>query len=439
MLLIQKKYTIYFIKWITSLFKEAPVETHAFLLQLVGILLAARLFGELASYLQMPAVIGELIAGILIGPSLLGWITLTPSIEMLAQIGIIMLLFEVGIETEIDKLSSAGGKAAIVALGGTVWPFTLGFFLSYFVFEISLLASLFIGSTLTATSIGITLRVLQDLRKQNSHEAQIIIGAAVIDDIIGIVLLAMLYEFSSSGVVDIWVAAKVLTLIILFFLISPICAKAIYYGLRKLDKRSVIPGLLPTTIVSLILLFAWTAHALGAPELLGGFAAGLALSRQFFFPFAVFLHESKEFSRRVEVQMKPIIHLFTPIFFVSIGLSLNLGAVDWLAPSVLLITLALLLAAIVGKLLSSALLWGESRFMKLIIGTAMVPRGEVGLIFANMGLTSGILDNTGYAAIIVVIALTTLLAPFALRYLYHKCDPQGYTKEITERMEKGGR
>jgi Kef-type K+ transport system membrane component KefB len=394
------------------------MEAHSFLIQLVLILFSARLIGEIAAYYQVPSVIGELIAGIIIGPSVLGLIEISQPIHLLAQIGIILLLFEVGLETDIGHLTSAGVKAFIVAVVGVILPFALGFLISYTIFNFSLLASFFIGSTLTATSIGITLRVLQDLKKQNSDEAQIIIGAAVLDDVIGIVLLAILYEFSVSGEVNIWNAGKVLLFIILFFLISPLLAKAVSQIIKKWDEKTDIPGLLPTTIVSLILLFAWTAHFLGAPELLGGFAAGLALSRQFFFPFAAFLHESKRFSHRIEEQMKPIIHLFTPIFFVAIGLSLNLRTIDWESSFIWTLSGSLLLVAIIGKLLSAFFLKGESRIKQLIIGTAMIPRGEVGLIFANVGLDAGILKDSIYASIILVITLTTLLAPFSLRWLY---------------------
>lgn len=394
------------------------MEESTFLIQLVLILFLSRIVGEIAAYFKAPAVIGELVAGILIGPSVLGLIEISPPIHLLAQIGIILLLFEVGIETDIGRLTSSGLKACVVATGGVVLPFILGFCISYFLFSFSLLASLFIGSTLTATSIGITLRVLRDLRKQNSRDAQIIIGAAVLDDIIGIVLLAMLYEFSQSGTVDLWNAGKVLVFILLFFLISPIAVKCVSLTIKKWDEKSDIPGLLPTTIVSLILLFAWIAHQLGAPELLGGFAAGLALSRQFSFPFAPFLHETPEFSHRVEEQMKPIVHLFTPIFFVAIGLSLNLKAIDWGSSSIWMITGLLFISAIIGKLASGFLLTKEAFSTKLIVGTAMIPRGEVGLIFANIGLTSGVFKDDIYASIILVIALTTLLAPFALRCIY---------------------
>lgn len=388
------------------------MEAHTFLIQLVLILFSARIMGEVAAYFKAPSVIGELLAGIIIGPSVFGLIEISPPIQLLAQIGIILLLFEVGIETDIGRLTSSGAKAFVVAIGGVVLPFILGFVISYFLFSFNLLASLFIGSALTATSIGITLRVLRDLKKQNSHEAQIIIGAAVLDDVIGIILLAMLYEFSQSGTVDLWNAGKVLVYILLFFIISPIAAKAVSLTIKKWDEKSEIPGLLPTTTISLILLFAWIAHQVGAPELLGGFAAGLALSRQF-----PFLRQDAKFSHRVEEQMKPIVHMFTPIFFVAIGLSLNLKSVDWSSLSIWMITGLLFISAIIGKLASGFLLRKETLTTKLIVGTAMIPRGEVGLIFANIGLTAGVFQGNIYASIILVIALTTLLAPFALRYI----------------------
>lgn len=393
------------------------MDSEIFLIQLVLILLSARIFGEIASYFQVPAVIGELIAGIIIGPSVFGLIELSNPIHLLAQIGIILLLFEVGIETDIGHLSSAGFKALVVAIVGVVLPFILGFLTSFYLFDFSILASLFIGSTLTATSIGITLRVLRDLKKQNSNEAQVILGAAVFDDIIGIILLAVLYEFATSGVINLLNAGKVLVFIILFFLISPFLVKGIALVIKKWDEKSEIPGLLPATIVSLILFFAWFAHSLGAPELLGGFAAGLALSKKFVFPFGPFLEDSKKFSHRVEEQMRPIVHLFTPIFFVAIGLSLNLRNVHWDSTYIWALTGLLLLVAVIGKLCSSFFI-KESRIMQLIIGTAMIPRGEVGLIFANVGLDANVLKDDAYASIILVLTITTLVAPFTLRWLY---------------------
>jgi len=395
------------------------MEPVTFLLQLVAILCAARFSGELAGYFKIPPVIGELVAGILLGPSLLGWIELSDAVKLLAEIGIILLLFEVGLETDMGQLISAGGKAAVVAVVGLLLPLIGGFFLSYFLFKFSLLASLFVGATLTATSIGITLRVLRDLKKQNTSEAQIILGAAVLDDILGIVLLALLYEFSASGSIQLWTIGKVLLFISFFFLSAPLAGKGIAELIRIWERKSEIPGLLPTTIVALILFFAWLAHQLGAPDLLGGFAAGLALSKQFYFPFDPFPRNSPAFTHKVEEQMTPIVHLFTPIFFVAIGLSLNLKQVAWGSSFIWILTASLLGIALVGKLLSGFFI-SESRFKQVLIGTAMIPRGEMGLIFANVALTSAVIHNEMYAALILVITLTTLLAPFALRWLYQK-------------------
>ena len=395
------------------------MEAHTFLIQLVLVLLSARIVGELAAYCKFPSVVGELVAGILIGPSVFGWVGISVPMSLLAQIGIILLLFEVGMETDIKRLTSSGPKALIVALGGVVFPFVLGFYTSYYFFHFTLLAGLFIGSTLTATSIGITLRVLRDLKKQDSHEAQIILGAAVFDDVIGIILLAMLYEFSLSGVVDVWHAAKVLICVMLFFCISPIAAKAISHIIKKWEEKSDIPGLLEATIVSLILLFAWTSYQLGAPELLGGFAAGIALSRQFRFSF---IPKSADFNQRVAKHMKPIIHLFAPIFFVSIGLSLDLRIVEWSSQYIWILMGSLFVVALIGKLLAGFLLTGEKRSGKWVIGTAMIPRGEVGLIFANIGLTAGVFRQDVYTAVVLVIALTTLLAPIFLRIVYGRTE-----------------
>jgi Kef-type K+ transport system membrane component KefB len=378
--------------------------------------------GEVAVCFKVPSVIGELCAGIIIGPSVLGIIGISPPIHLLAQIGIILLLFEVGIETDIGRLTSAGWRSLTVALGGVVMPFILGFFLCYYAFNLSILVSLFIGCTLTATSIGITLRVLRDLQRQTCSEAQIIIGAAVLDDIIGIVLLSMLYEFSVAGTINLWNVGKVILFITLFFLMAPLAAKMVSHIVKKWDEKSKIPGLLPTTIISLILFFAWMAHLLGASELLGGFAAGLAISRQFFFPFGALMHQSHEFSKKVEEQMRPIVHLFTPIFFVTIGLSLDLKNVNWTSSYIWMLGGALIIAAILGKLFSGFLISGMERMSKFIVGTAMIPRGEVGLIFANVGLHVGVFKNDIYATIIIVIATTTLLAPFVLRWLFTKVD-----------------
>lgn len=393
------------------------METHDFFLYLLVILLTARVFAELATRLQAPSVIGELFAGVVLGPSLLGWIEPVEAIKLMAEIGIILLLFEVGLETDVKRLVRTGLKSFVVAIAGFVLPLILGFVLGYWVFGLSLLVSLFIGGTLTATSIGITVRVLSDLKRQQAPEGQIVLGAAVLDDVLGVVLLALLYEFSIGGGVSLLNASKVLLFVGAFFVLAPVAAKLISLIIKRFDAVSVIPGLLPTTIVTLVLFFAWLAHALGAPELLGGFAAGLALSRRFFLPLGIALHTDESFAHRIEDQMKPIVHLFTPIFFVFVGLSLNLRQIDWGSPFIWGFSLTLLVAAIVGKLVGAFLI-KEPWAVRWVIAMAMIPRGEIGLIFAELGRVSNIFSNEIYAGMVIVIALTTLLPPFIMKWFY---------------------
>lgn len=393
------------------------MEVHTFFLILLAILISARLLGELAARLGAPPVIGELLAGVLLGPSLFGWVEPTSVIKLLAEIGIILLLFEVGLETDVMRLVKSGGKSFAVALAGIALPFVLGFGASRWFFGQELLVALFIGGTLTATSIGITVRVLTDLRRHQSPEASIVLGAAVIDDVVGVILLALLYEFSVGGGISLANTGKVALFIGIFMVLAPLGARLVANLIKHSERASQIPGLIPTTVVSLVLFFAWLAHAVGAPELLGGFAAGLALSRRFFFPMGVAMRTDPEFAHRMEEQMKPIIHLFTPIFFVTVGLSLNFRAIDWSSPFIWQFSTALFALAVVSKLLAGFVI-REGFPARFAIGLAMVPRGEVGLIFAELGRSAGIFNAEVYAAMVIVIALTTLLPPFLMKVFY---------------------
>ena len=402
------------------------MEAHVFFLNLLTILLAARICAEIAVYFGAPSVIGELMAGIIIGPSLFGWIAAEKTLELLAEIGIILLLFEVGLKTDSKRLLHSGRQSIIVALSGFIFPMIFGFLLCYWYFNLSLLISLFVGGTITATSIGITVRVLQDIKCQQAHEGQVVLGAAVLDDVFGVILLAILYEFSMIGGISLLNVGKVTLFIGAFFALAPIAANLISIYIKRLDKISEIPGLIPTTIVSLVLFFSWISHALGAPELLGGFAAGLALSRRFFLPFGLTIKTDTQFARSIENQMKPIIQLFTPIFFVYIGLSLNLREIDWSSPFIWGFSLAVFLVSIVGKMIGPFFL-KQSIYSKLAIGMAMIPRGEIGLIFTELGRISGIFNNEIHAGMVIVICLTTLLSPFVMKwyhanYASHLCE-----------------
>ena len=393
------------------------METYQVLFQIALILFTARLFAEIAARFQIPTIIGELTAGVVLGPTVFGWIAPNEIISLLAEIGIILLLFEVGLETDVGRLLSAGKRAAIVAVGGFVLPFVFGFGLCYWVFDLSTLVSLFIGGTLTATSIGITVRILTDLGRHHSREGQIVLGAAVVDDVMGVVLLAVLYEFAINGQVSLINAGKVMLFIGIFFVVAPIAAKLLSYIIQHLHAKSETSGVIPVTLVSLVLCFAGLAHVMGAPELLGGFAAGIALSRRFFLPFGAAIRFKPQFSQQIHDEMRPIIRITTPIFFVMVGLSLDLTAVNWSSAFFWVFSLTVLVVAILGKI-GGAWLIPESRYMRTAIGIAMVPRGEVGLIFAELGKTSGIFNDDIYAAIVIVIAYTTLLAPFWVKSYY---------------------
>ncbi|PIW39371.1 MAG: hypothetical protein COW23_01765 [Hydrogenophilales bacterium CG15_BIG_FIL_POST_REV_8_21_14_020_62_31] len=203
------------------------METPSFLLQLMMVLLVARVFAELAVRLKSPSVIGELLAGVVLGPSLLGWLSPDATIRLLAEIGIILLLFEVGLETDIRGLARTGGQSLVVAVLGFILPFLLGFGVARWGLGLELMPSLFVGGTLTATSIGITVRVLADLKRQGSTEGQVVLGAAVLDDVMGVVLLALLYEFSIGGGISLVNTGKVLLFVLLFFALAAPAAKII--------------------------------------------------------------------------------------------------------------------------------------------------------------------------------------------------------------------
>ncbi len=393
------------------------METHTFFLILLAILLTARILGELAARLQAPPVIGELAAGVLLGPSLLGWLEADQIIRLLAEIGIILLLFEVGLETDVMRLVRAGVKSTLVAAAGVVFPSVFGYLAARHLFGLELLPALFIAGTLTATSIGITVRVLTDLKRQHSPEANVVLGAAVLDDVIGVVLLAFLYEFSLGGGISLTNTGRVALFIALFMVLAPFAARLMAEVIKRFERRSQIPGLIPSAVVALVLFFAWLAHAVGAPELLGGFATGLALSQRFFLPMGVSVRTDADFAHRMEVQMRPIVHLFTPIFFVTVGLSLDFRAIDWGSAFIWEFSGLLFLLAVLGKLLAGFVI-RAGLHERVVIGLAMVPRGEVGLIFAELGRASGIFDAEVYAAMVIVIALTTVLPPFLMKWYY---------------------
>ena len=400
------------------------MDTHSFILVLLLVFVGARVFGELFAYFGMVAVLGEIFAGLVLGPSGFSLILLSesgPLLKVLAEIGIMLLLFEIGFETDINKLKDVGMQSSILAIGGAVIPFTLGFTVSYLLLDLSLNASLFIGGTLTATSIGITMRVLKDIGIATGKRAQIILGAAVMDDLMGILFLVFVYDYISTGEVSLVHTGKIFAFILIFFVLTPVVAKAVAKLMRHLSFKRRVHGFIPSFIISLILLFSYIASFLGIPEILGSFAAGIAFSRRFIIPFASYLHpneDDRDFLEHLRGRMHPIIYLFSPIFFVYVGLSIDLSVIDFSSMHFWVISLLLIFMAFIGKYTAALLVPDMNLKDKTFLGLAMIPRGEVGLIFAELGRATKVLDNEIYSIMVLVVVVTTLLPPIIMKYFF---------------------
>ncbi len=390
------------------------VDIHTLFLHIAIILIAGRFFGTIFKKLGIPAVLGEVFAGVILGQSLLGLIPLSEAIKVLAELGVILLLFEVGLEADLHMLIRVGIWSTLVAVVGAVLPFFGGFLLSYYVFGLPLISSLFIGGALTATSIGITVRVLTDLGRHKDRFAQIVLGAAVLDDIMGVILLAALYEFSKTREVNVEATTSLLMHIAVFFIVAPLIARLLAKFLSFVVDKLNEPEVIPTAILSLILGVGYMAYRAGSPEILGAFTAGLALSRRFAVPFAAFLKLNEKIVHRVEEGVLPLVNVLAPVFFVSVGLALNLKAIDFSSAEFWFLSLSLIAVAVVGKVLAGFVAPGGFR-EKMSIGLSMMPRGEVGLIFAEFGRSFNAIDSVGYAVVVFVVAVTTFLAPILIK------------------------
>ncbi|MGB9873647.1 MAG: cation:proton antiporter [Hydrogenobacter sp.] len=392
------------------------MDLHTTFLHLALILFLARLVGDTFAKLGIPSVIGEIFVGILLGKSALGIIEPNQIIKLLAEIGVILLLFNVGLEADLQRLKQVGIFAFLVAFVGAFLPMTLGTLVSYYLLKLPLLTSLFIGGTLTATSIGITVKVLEDLGKMKERFAQIVLGAAVLDDILGVVLLAGLYEFSKEGVIKPEPIATLLLYMATFFILAPVLAQIFARLIQVLSSALGTEDFIPPAVLSVIFLFAFLAHEVGSPEILGAFTAGLALSRRFSLPFAVSLKTDEKMAHKIEQTITPLVWVLTPIFFVYVGLEMNLRVIDLSSYMFWLMSSLTLMVGVVGKVFSGFIVKGSLR-ERLLVGFSMLPRGEVGLIFAELGRQSGVFDPLVYAMTVFVIAITTFLSPIALKVL----------------------
>jgi Kef-type K+ transport system membrane component KefB len=392
-------------------------------LALAIILAGAKLGGHLAERIGQPAVLGELLVGIVLGNlHLVGIENFEPlkantTLDALARLGVILLLFEVGLESTVGDMLQVGARSLAVAVLGVVAPWVLGWAVGVFMLpQHSVYAHVFLGAILTATSVGITARVLRDLGRAQAPEARIILGAAVIDDILGLVILAVVANLigaANTGSVLSWGAVSIVIGKAMVFLVG-----ALSLGLWlsphvfRLTARLRGRGILLATGLVFCFLLSWLASVIGLAPIVGAFAAGLVLEQGHYRQFT-----EKGEHTLVEL-VKPIASFLVPVFFVLVGMTVEIAA--FANRSVLGLATLLTVAAIVGKQLC-ALGGLGAPLDRLSIGIGMIPRGEVGLIFANIGLGLAIngvpvIDRGIYSAVVIMVMLTTLVTPPLLQW-----------------------
>ena len=332
---------------------------------LVVVLLAAKLAGEAAERLGQTAVLGELLAGVLLGPSALNLVHESEVLHFLAEIGVILLLFEIGLHSDLDELITAGVQATAVAVVGVAAPFLLGFGLAR-VWDFPTLTAVFVGATLTATSVGITARVLADLGRLEDVSARIILGAAVIDDILGLIILALVSGLAQTGQFSVPVLLWTLLTSVVFLALALVLGVRLAPWLFRWIIRMRVRGVLIVYAVAFCLMLATISERLGLATIIGAFAAGLVLAKT---------------DERAHIQelLHPTADLFVPVFFVTIGLKVQLGVFNPAqagAGPLLLFTGLLAVAAVAGKLVSGLAIY-QRGVARLAVGVGMIPRGEV--------------------------------------------------------------
>src|SRR5688500_142516 len=374
------------------------MDEHSFphlLISLVALLVGTQLLGVLAQRLKQPAVVGELIAGLLLGGSVLGILDPNdPVIHALAELGVLVLLFEIGLHTDLKSLVKVGNEAMTVAVVGVVLPFALGYGVAA-ALGLSAIPAIVCGAALTATSIGISARTLSDLHKLNTPEGQIVLGAAVIDDIIGLVILSVVAGIVGGAALTFGGVAITTAIAIGFVVAAVVLGSLLVPPVFRAIGRIEASGTLGVAGLAFAFLMAWLAASAGSATIIGAFSAGLVL------------HDTPQ-RVAIEKATTSLGHFFVPIFFASVGAAVELGTLA--DARVLAIGGALIVVGVLGKFVAGyAPVWFKGD--KALIGIAMVPRGEVGLIFARMGLATGALTSQLYSAVAMMVLATTFLTP----------------------------
>jgi Kef-type K+ transport system membrane component KefB len=383
------------------------------LASLLVIYIASKTGGELALRLKQPSVLGELVAGLVVGVSGLHLIDPTqPVLLLLAQVGVTLLLFEIGLESDLRSLLKLGPQALAVAVVGMFLPFALGYAVMKFTGAPDLLA-VFVGSTATATSIGISAKVLSDLGYLQRPEGQIILGAAVIDDILGVVVLSVVAGIAKGGSLE-WGEVARIVLSSLGFLVGAMVMGNWFmpFFLRTVRWLRTRGDLLTASLVFAFSL-AWIAEQVGSAAIIGAFAAGLVLA-------------DTDKRQDLEHQLRPVTDFFLPVFFIMVGAGVNLALLK--NQEALFLALALSATAVLGKLVCGWAAFGISAD-KWVIGAGMVPRGEVGLVFASVGLATGVLSGVNHTAVVIMVISTTFLGPLLLSLMLRRKPTKPPLKE----------
>ena len=395
------------------------------LLGLAVILVAAKLGGSLFERYRMPPVLGELIFGVILGNAVLVGIPLfegmrhDTGVDLLARIGVVVLLFEVGLETDVEGMLAVGGRSLMVAAVGMIAPFFMGYGVSLYLLPDAPFAThLFIGATLTATSVGITARVLKDLGQLERPEARIILGAAVVDDVLGLVVLAVVSAIVTAGSVSLLTMGVILLKAFGFLVGALLFGKwlAPYLG----RAANALGGGTKVSIAFVFcFLLSFLADFIGLATIVGAFAAGLILEEGHFLPPLrgedehVDLQNFSHMPHALSLQQltNPLSSILVPVFFVMMGMHVRLET--FVDPSVLGLAGALTLVAFISKQACGLAVQKGSR---MTVGLGMVPRGEVGLIFASIGRGLGAIDDGVYSSIVIVVVATTLVTPPFLKW-----------------------
>jgi Kef-type K+ transport system membrane component KefB len=408
---------------ITALVRES-------MMVLALIIIAAKLGGELLGRMGQPPVLGELVMGVVLGNlNLVGFTLLDPlktnsTVRMVGEIGAILLLFEVGVESDLVQLLAVGWSSLLVATLGVIAPMILGYIVSTQLLPgASWLSHLFVGGTLTATSVGITARVLKDLDKSGTKEARIILGAAVADDVMGLIVLAVVSglvtaAMSGSGATGIsmteilWIVVKASIFLSLAVVVGRYWSSRVFHYAARLK----VSGALLSLCICFCFAVATISQLVGLAPIVGAFAAGVVLEEVHYRPFTM------RGERRVQELLYPINTLIVPVFFVLMGLRVDLRS--FASPTVLGFAALITLAAIVGKQVCGLGVL-ERGVDRLVIGVGMIPRGEVGLIFAGMGSTlmlhgQPVLPPATFSALVLMIMLTTFITPSALKAVFDR-------------------